>query len=43
VAAPLRPRLLGVEGVAIDVELVPAGALARSEGKAARVIDRRRG
>ena len=35
----LRERI----GLAIDVELVPAGALPRSEGKAARVIDRRSG
>ena len=30
-------------GIGIDVELVPAGALPRSAGKAARVIDRRSG
>jgi phenylacetate-CoA ligase len=39
VHAALRERT----GLEIDVELVPPGALPRSEGKAARVIDRRSG
>ena len=43
----LRPRgreaLRERTGIGIDVELVPAGSLPRSAGKAARVIDRRSG
>jgi phenylacetate-CoA ligase len=35
-------RLAAALGVAVAVELVPERALARSEGKARRVIDRRR-
>ena len=37
----VRARLREHTGIGIDVELVAPGALPRSEGKAARVIDRR--
>jgi phenylacetate-coenzyme A ligase PaaK-like adenylate-forming protein len=39
VHAALRERT----GIGIAVELLPAGSLPRSAGKAARVIDRRSG
>jgi phenylacetate-coenzyme A ligase PaaK-like adenylate-forming protein len=39
VHAALRERT----GIGIEVELVPAGTLPRSAGKAARVTDRRSG
>jgi phenylacetate-CoA ligase len=41
--ARVREALRERMGIGIDVELVPAGSLPRSAGKAARVIDRRSG
>ena len=41
--ARVREALRERTGIGIDVELVPAGSLPRSAGKAARVIDRRSG
>ena len=43
VRARVREALRERTGIGIDVELVPAGTLPRSAGKAARVIDRRSG
>jgi phenylacetate-CoA ligase len=40
--ARVREALRERTGIGLDVELVPAGALPRSDGKAARVIDHRR-
>jgi phenylacetate-CoA ligase len=37
----LSKRILGVVGINVPVEIVPLGGIARSEGKAKRVIDER--
>jgi phenylacetate-CoA ligase len=40
-AKRLASRIHGVIGITVPVEILPAGAIARSEGKAKRVIDER--
>jgi phenylacetate-CoA ligase len=40
-ATHVRSQLAHALGVSADVEVVPAGSLPRSEGKALRVLDRR--
>jgi phenylacetate-CoA ligase len=40
-AAVVRERLRSALGLTARVEVVPAGSIARSEGKALRVLDRR--
>jgi phenylacetate-coenzyme A ligase PaaK-like adenylate-forming protein len=40
--APVREQLERVLGLTAQVEVLPSGSIPRSEGKALRVIDRRR-